>query len=174
MQAQATGGSVGDHDPVLVLGRSRSHDLDMPRGQRTGQRGPDRRRIRHRDAGTDLQGAQRRPEILGNHVHQALLQCGLDEFAGAEVELEPHRDARVPDGQPVYRRQQLALREVEGGHHDRAGGPVRADRSRPVRTRMARGEQDQRADREGNRTSEPCCSPRGHDITFFVTSAVRR
>ena len=175
VQAQATGGGVGDHQAVLVLGRGRRHDLDMPPGQRAGQRGPDRRRIRHQDARVGSEAGQSGPEIFGNHVHQALLQGRLDQLAGAEVELELHRDPGVPDGQPVDRREQLALGEVERGDHDRVAVRAAAPGRRGlVRALLAGGQQ-----RQPQRAGHPHGSPNGHDLTFSATppcprTAVRR
>jgi hypothetical protein len=170
VQAQAAGGGGGDHQAVLVLGRGWRHDLDMPPGQRAGQRGLDRRGIRHRDAWMGHEAGQRGPEIFGYDVHQALFQGRLNQFARTEVKLELHRDPGMPDGQLVDRRQQLALRKVERGDHHRATlrAATAAGRRRTVRAGLARGEQreDQGAGRQRGRTSAS-----GHGLTFFAASA---
>ena len=131
--------------------------------------------IRHQDARVGSEAGQRGPEIFGNHVHQALLQGRLDQLAGAEVELELHRDPGVPDGQPVDRREQLALGEVERGDHHRVAVRAAAPGRRGlVRALLAGGQQHQ-----PQRAGHPHGSPNGHDLTFSATppcprTAVRR
>jgi len=99
---------------------------------------------------------------------------GLDEFAGAEVELELYRDPGVPDGQPVDGREQLALGEVERGHHDRAASRagVRAGRGGLARAGLAGGEQREHrpADRQGSRTSPARCSASSPRVTWLSSA----
>ena len=170
-QTQAVGGCRGDHHAVLVLSQGRSRDLDMPPGKRVGQRGPDRRRIRHRDARTGLKAGQRGPEVFGNHVHQALFQRRLDELPRTQAEPEPDGDPGVLHGQPIDRRQQLAFREVERGHDHRAA--TRAGAARRHGAALARGDQRerQRAGDEGGHRPARRSQPGGrradgHGLTF--------
>ena len=172
-QAQAPGGGAGDYYAVLVLGRGRSQDLDMPPGERARQRPPDRGGVPHRDSRVRFEAGQRCPEVLRYHVHPALLEGWLDKLPRAEIEFAPNRDTRLLDSQPVDRRQQLALREVERGHHN--GAPMSAATVRRCcRTRLAGGEQcKHQATRQDCGGPDAACAPLRHGVTFFAAPARR-
>ena len=178
VQAQPGCSGAGDHLSVLILCRSRGQCLDTPGGQRAGQCHPHQRGIRHHDARMWLDAGQRGPEIFGNHVHQALLKCRLNELTRAEIEREPYRDPGVPDGKPVDRRQQFAFWEVERGHHDRVGTHAATLPGR-CRAGVTGGEQEEqgKAGQSGRRAPAQAwpagCPALGHGVTFPAAPVCR-
>ena len=122
-----------------------AHDLREPR--------VDGCRILSVDDRARIGGFQRRPEILGNDVNEALAHRRLHELARPEVRLEPDWDAHVAQRVGIDTSKNLALDEVERRDHNHAprrlsgcrlrreseAQPDRHDRDDNTRHRMGNG-----------------------------------
>jgi hypothetical protein len=83
-------------------------------------------------------------DVLGDDVDETLVEGGLHQFAGPEIELTPHRDAGSFERLCVELGDQGALREVERRDHDGVVGPARGRRGWRAGRARTRHEHDHR------------------------------
>jgi hypothetical protein len=179
-QPQPGGRGAGHHQAVLVLGRGGLQNLHIPPGQGPHELVPHRHRVGGGHAGPGLKADQRGPQVLGNHIDQALRHSGLHELTRPEAKLQARRDPGLHQGESVDRSEQLALGEVERRHHDRGAGraPGRC-RGRPAEgAEGAEGEHPEHGERDGrggngHRAPAPSRTPPRHGVSSPARPARR-
>ena len=139
-EPQPQGGRLRDGEPVLVLGGRRSQQPQAVGTER-------RRQLRLQsgapgcrgDGGGD--GRERAPEVLRDHVDEALAQRGEDQLPRSEPQLAPDRHLGLLQRLRVHLAQQGALGEVERRDDHRVGGSLRGGGGRRARRHQRQDDQ---------------------------------
>ena len=152
-----------DHEPVLVLGGRGGQHLDAPPPEsglqpcvHLGLVEPFRARLR-------VDERQDGAEVLGREVDDALLERGLHDLAGRQVERAPDRITVALEHLCVDLGQRLALGEVDGRNRDRSR--VRRGGARPsVRPAGRHHERDRQPSEQQPRAHRQSSPSRGRRV----------